>query len=85
MIGFTKHRGERLRNGLFSRFRRLSPTDSSAKAAEATSLDRAREAITYYRPMEDREADRPPLSVTLIRRMLLTRVRTGPGGIGCLS
>jgi len=69
MIGFTKHRGESLRNGLFSRFRRLSPADSSAKAAEAASLDSAREAITYYRPMEDREADRAPLSVALIRRM----------------
>jgi ATP-binding cassette subfamily B protein len=29
----------------------------------------AREAITYFRPMEDREADHAPLSAQLIRRM----------------
>ena len=34
-----------------------------------TSLDRAREAITYFRPMEDREDDRAPLSAALIRRI----------------
>jgi ATP-binding cassette subfamily B protein len=33
-------------------------------------LDSAREAITYYRPIEDREADRAPLSVRLMRRIL---------------
>jgi ATP-binding cassette subfamily B protein len=32
-------------------------------------LDNAREAITYFRPMEDREADRAPLSAELIRRI----------------
>jgi len=35
----------------------------------AASLDSAREAITYFRPLEDREADRAPLNATLIRRM----------------
>ncbi|SPE60494.1 ABC transporter related-protein [Verrucomicrobia bacterium] len=35
----------------------------------SADLDRAREAITYYRPMEDREADRAPLSAQLIRRV----------------
>jgi ATP-binding cassette subfamily B protein len=34
------------------------------------SLDTAREAITYFRPLEDRDADRAPLSATLIRRIL---------------
>ena len=34
------------------------------------SLDTAREAITYFRPMEDREADHAPLSLMLIRRIL---------------
>lgn len=29
----------------------------------------AREAITYFRPLEEREADRAPLSANLIRRM----------------
>src|SRR5258708_39329228 len=33
------------------------------------ALDRAREAITYFHPMDDREADRAPLSVLLIRRI----------------
>ncbi len=33
------------------------------------SLDRAREAITYFRPMEDREADWAPLSAQLIARI----------------
>ena len=35
------------------------------------SLDRAREAITYYRPLEEREADTAPLNAALIRRMLI--------------
>ena len=29
----------------------------------------AREAITYYNPMEEREADKAPLQMTLIRRI----------------
>src|SRR5512142_668585 len=32
-------------------------------------LDTAREAITWFRPMEEREADRAPLSAHLIRRI----------------
>ncbi len=39
------------------------------KARRLTSLDGAREAITYFRPLEDREADRAPLSAQLIRRI----------------
>src|SRR5512136_103898 len=35
----------------------------------ADKLSSAREAITYFRPMEDREADHAPLSVRLIRRI----------------
>jgi ATP-binding cassette, subfamily B, bacterial len=35
----------------------------------ADKLSSAREAITYFRPMEDREADHAPLSIRLIRRM----------------
>lgn len=37
--------------------------------ARPGSLEDAREAITYFRPMEDREADQAPLSVRLIRRI----------------
>jgi ABC-type multidrug transport system fused ATPase/permease subunit len=48
-------------------------TNARANAASAEldprSLDNAREAITYYRPLEDRESDRAPLSANLIRRM----------------
>ncbi|MCX6926303.1 MAG: ABC transporter ATP-binding protein, partial [Verrucomicrobia bacterium] len=32
-------------------------------------LGSARESITYFRPMEEREADHAPFSVHLIRRM----------------
>ncbi|MGA2864799.1 MAG: ABC transporter ATP-binding protein [Verrucomicrobiota bacterium] len=39
------------------------------KTQEASSLASAREAITYFRPMEEREADRAPLSAKLIRRV----------------
>jgi ABC-type multidrug transport system fused ATPase/permease subunit len=42
---------------------RAGPAQSSA------ALDSAREAITYFRPMEEREADRAPLSAHLIRRI----------------
>ncbi len=35
----------------------------------ADKLASAREAITYFRPMEDREADHAPLSAQLIRRI----------------
>ena len=38
------------------------PSEPAGTAAvtDGADLDRAREAITYYRPMEDREADRAP-------------------------
>src|SRR5258708_6767836 len=32
-------------------------------------LDHARDAITYFQPMDDREAERAPLNVSLIRRI----------------
>ncbi len=38
-----------------------------AKAGRASIAER--EAITYFRPMEDREADRAPLSLQIIRRI----------------
>jgi ATP-binding cassette subfamily B protein len=37
--------------------------------AKIAALDNAREAITFYRPIDDREADRAPLSAGLIRRI----------------
>jgi ABC-type multidrug transport system fused ATPase/permease subunit len=40
-----------------------------AVSPKLRDLDGAREAITYFRPMEEREADRAPLSAHLIRRM----------------
>jgi ATP-binding cassette, subfamily B, bacterial len=40
-----------------------------ATAPHSDKLGSGREAITYFRPMEDREADHAPLSVQLIRRM----------------
>jgi ATP-binding cassette subfamily B protein len=43
-------------------------TPAGAKSG-VSALDRSREAITYYRPMEDREADWAPLSGQLIRRI----------------
>src|SRR5512136_475828 len=47
-----------------------APSSVSPQAARsADQLDSAREAITYFRPMEDREADHAPLSAQLIRRM----------------
>ena len=35
----------------------------------AAAVEGAREAITYFRPMEEREADRAPLQAALIRRL----------------
>jgi ATP-binding cassette, subfamily B, bacterial len=46
----------------------LSAVKTAAPAA-SDKLGGAREAITYFRPMEDREADHAPLSARLIRRM----------------
>jgi len=41
------------------------------KAAKQTvaDLDRAREAITFFRSLEDREEDHAPLSLNLIKRI----------------
>jgi ATP-binding cassette subfamily B protein len=47
------------------------------------SLDHAREAITWFRPMEDREADHAPLRATLIRR-IFTYARRYRGRRNCL-
>jgi len=41
----------------------------STPSMPANVLDGAREAITYFQPMDDREADRAPLSMKLIRRL----------------
>ena len=47
-----------------------APLSTTPQAAQASDkLGSAREAITYFRPMEDREADHAPLSARLIRRM----------------
>jgi ABC-type multidrug transport system fused ATPase/permease subunit len=48
---------------------RLKTPGRPRPAPDGASLDGAREAITYFRPMEDREADRAPLSAQLIRRI----------------
>jgi ATP-binding cassette subfamily B protein len=45
-----------------------SPTNTQA-APPADKLGSGRESITYFRPMEEREADHAPLSAHLIRRM----------------
>jgi ATP-binding cassette subfamily B protein len=46
------------------------PLPSRPPAAQPNDkLGSGREAITYFRPMEDREADHAPLSLQLIRRM----------------
>jgi ATP-binding cassette subfamily B protein len=45
-----------------------SPTNAQVAAA-ADKLGSGRESITYFRPMEEREADHAPLSAHLIRRM----------------
>jgi ATP-binding cassette subfamily B protein len=47
-----------------------APSSIKAQAAQPSDkLGSGREAITYFRPMEEREADRAPLSAQLIRRM----------------
>ncbi len=45
-----------------------APKTKPAAALEADELP-AREAITYYNPMEEREADKAPLQMALIRRI----------------
>ena len=49
----------------------VSPTSKSPIAPAADKLGTAREAITYFRPIEEREADHAPLSAELIRRMFI--------------
>jgi ATP-binding cassette subfamily B protein len=47
-----------------------APLSAKGQAPQfADKLSGAREAITYFRPIEDREADHAPLSARLIRRM----------------
>ena len=46
-----------------------SLNDKSATSPGSGAPVDAREAITYFRPMEDREADHAPLSAHLIRRL----------------
>src|SRR4051812_2575025 len=45
----------------------LPPPSPASTATD--SLDDAREAITYFRAMEDREEDHAPLSLRIIRRI----------------
>jgi ATP-binding cassette, subfamily B, bacterial len=48
----------------------MSARTAKSNAAEAAALlDQAREAITYFRPLDDREADKAPLSSALISRI----------------
>ncbi len=47
-----------------------APPNSKSQADNAAKEDlSAREAITYYNPMEEREADKAPLQMALIRRI----------------
>jgi ATP-binding cassette subfamily B protein len=53
---------------------------SPTKVPGARAIDKlgtARESITYFRPMEEREADHAPLSALLIRRMFTYTRRYG--------
>lgn len=45
------------------------PDESDRQASSASLGDAERESITFYRPIEDREADRAPLSGQLIGRI----------------
>jgi ATP-binding cassette, subfamily B, bacterial len=45
------------------------PGSASGSVAATQRLESPREAITFFRPMEEREADRAPLSGELIRRI----------------
>ena len=47
-----------------------APANIKSSAGDPAKGDlSAREAITYYNPMEEREADKAPLQMTLIRRI----------------
>jgi len=52
-----------------SRSSAAPPAKVESRPAGRLSHDEEREAITYFRPMEDREADRAPLSAQLIQRI----------------
>src|SRR5512139_3129084 len=47
-----------------------SPAHPAPVDERAAKLDRAREAITWFRDMEDREQDKAPLNAALIKRIL---------------
>lgn len=47
----------------------MSVTRPASARSPGKSLDGSREAITYFQPLEDREADRAPLRTGLIRRI----------------
>ena len=55
----------------------VPPTSKPMTATTADKLGTAREAITYFRPIEEREADHAPLSAELIRRMFTYTRRYG--------
>ena len=47
-----------------------APSNIKSSAGDIAKGDlSAREAITYYNPMEEREADKAPLQMALIRRI----------------
>jgi ATP-binding cassette subfamily B protein len=55
-----------------------APSPTKVPGARAIDqLGTARESITYFRPMEEREADHAPLSAQLIRRMFTYTRRYG--------
>lgn len=54
----------------------MSDTNAS-RARHAKNLANSREAITYYSPIDDRESERAPLSLHLIRRMFTYTRRHG--------
>jgi ATP-binding cassette subfamily B protein len=47
----------------------MSTEVSKQRRTDASSLDNARESITWFRHLEDREEDRAPLKLDLIRRI----------------
>src|SRR5262245_42057432 len=48
---------------------KTGPSDKAQKPPASLSSHATREAITYFHPMEEREADQAPLSLKLIRRI----------------
>lgn len=47
----------------------IKTLDHPRSAVRASELDKAREAITFFRPLDDQENDRAPLSAILIKRI----------------